>query len=76
MRTSGLINNGVNKLRVGGAQATRRLGRHFRAFANYTAIDQSSSSALPANTLSELVQVIGFGIGYSPRETHLRQYNL
>jgi hypothetical protein len=70
-RTSGLIHNGVTNAKFGSAQATRLFGRHFTAFANYTAIDQSSSSALPANTLSTLQQVIGFGVTYSPRKTHL-----
>lgn len=70
-RTSGLIHNGVTNAKFGSAQATRLFGRHFTAFANYTATDQSSSSALPTNTLSTLQQVIGFGVTYSPRETHL-----
>jgi hypothetical protein len=68
---SGLRNNGVTNGKFGSAQATRRFGRHFTAFANYTAIDQSSSSALPANTLSTLLQVTGFGISYSPQKIHL-----
>jgi len=70
-RTTGLVNNGVINGKFGGVQATRRLGRYLTLFANYTAMDQSSSAALPVNALSELLQVIGFGIGYSPRETHL-----
>ncbi len=73
MRTSGLLNNGVTIAKFGGAQATRRLGRYLTVFANYTATAQSSSSVLPANTLSGLMQVVAFGIGYSSRETHLRQ---
>ena len=74
MRTSGLGNQGgVTNAKFGGAQATRRLGRYLTAFANYTATDQSTSSLLPANTLSGLQQVVGFGIGYSPRETRLKQ---
>ena len=71
LRTSGLVNNGVINSEFGGAQATRRFGRHFSAFANYTAIDQTSSSALPSNTLSSLWQVVGFGVSYSPRKIHL-----
>ena len=71
VRMSGLQNNGVTYSKYGGVQATRRLGRHFSAFANYTAAVQSSSSALPANTLSQLMQIIGFGISYSPRKTSL-----
>ena len=68
---SGLINNGVTISKFGGAQVTRKFGQHFTAFASYTAIDQSSSSALPANALNTLVQVIGFGISYSPQKMHL-----
>jgi hypothetical protein len=70
-RTSGLMNNGVTNAKYGGAEATRRLGRYFTVFANYTAIDQSSSSPLPTNVLTHLWQVIGFGVGYSPRKTRL-----
>jgi hypothetical protein len=63
----------------GGAQATRQLGRYFSVFANYTAENQSSnqaalsSQAAQSNVLNGFYQVIGFGIAYSPRETHLRQ---
>ncbi len=71
MRITGLQNNEVISSKFGGAQATRKLGRYLTAFASYTAIDQSSSSPLPANALTQLLQVVGFGIGYSPRETHL-----
>lgn len=73
MRTSGLLNNGVTNAKYGGAQATRRLGRYLTVYANYTATAQSTSSLFPANTLSGLMQVVGFGIGYSSRETHLKQ---
>jgi hypothetical protein len=71
-RTAGLLNNGVTNSKYGGAQARRRIGRYFSVYANYTAMDQSSSSALPSNALSQLIHVVGFGIEYSPRETHLR----
>ena len=70
-RTAGLNNNGVTNSMIWGAQATRRLGRYLTAFANYTAIDQSTSSPLPTNALTHLMQVIGFGVGYSPRGTRL-----
>jgi hypothetical protein len=85
MRSSGLQNtglqhsgvtnayNGVINAKYGGAQATRKLGRYLTVFASYSAIDQSSSSSLPINVLNQLEQVIGFGIGYSPRETRLGQ---
>ena len=67
-RFSGLINNGVTNAKYGGAQATHQLGRNFQVFANYSAIAQSTSSQLPVNTLGTVIQIVGFGIGYSPRE--------
>jgi hypothetical protein len=72
-RNSGLLNNEIVSGKFGGAQATRRLGRYLSLFANYTAIDQSSSSssALQANVLNQLEQVVSFGIGYTPRATPL-----
>jgi len=73
MRTSGLIHNGVTNAKFGSAQATRLFGRHFTAFAIYTAIDQSSSSQLPTNAITSLMQVIGFGVSYSPRKTHISE---
>jgi hypothetical protein len=71
-RTAGLNDNGVTIGKYAGAQASRRLGRDFDVFANYTAMAQSSSSTLSTSALSGLTQVVGFGIGYSPREKHLR----
>jgi hypothetical protein len=65
-RTAGLASNGTTIGKFGGAEATRRLGRDFTLFANYTAIDQSSNAALPTNVLNELEQIVGFGIGYAP----------
>jgi hypothetical protein len=68
--------------KYGGAQATRQLGRYINVFANYTAISQSSNLqiAVPntpvgydTNILNGLNQMIGFGIGYSPRETRLKK---
>lgn len=73
------INSGeVTNSRYGGLQVSRRLGRFISAFANYTAIDQSSSLQISAlgynsNLLGGLYQVIGFGIGYSPQEKHLEK---
>ena len=72
-RTAGLNHNGVTNGKYAGAQASRQLGRDFNVFANYTALAQSSSSTLSTNALSGLTQVIGFGIGYSPRGIHLRR---
>jgi hypothetical protein len=64
---------GVTNGKYGGVSATQRWGRYIIVFANYTATQQSSSSTLPSNAISGLSQVIGFGIGYSPREIHLRK---
>jgi hypothetical protein len=70
-RTSGLINNGETNGKYGGVQTSRHLGRNFSVFASYTALDQSSSLALQTNVLNQLEQIVGFGIGYTPRRTHL-----
>jgi hypothetical protein len=76
-RTSGLNNNGVFDSTFGGAQGTWRIGRNIIVFANYTGTDQWSPSPLPTtlppNTLNNLLQVVGFGVGYSPRVTNRRQ---
>jgi hypothetical protein len=72
----------VYDAKYGGVQATRKLGRHFNVFANYTATDQSTnftyssqylSSSYNSNIQNGLNQVIGFGIGYSPRPVHLQK---
>jgi hypothetical protein len=68
----------------GGVQATRKLGRYMNVFANYTLIDQSSNLQVQistpilqltgnANILNGMYQVIGFGIGYSPREKRFKR---
>ncbi len=72
MRTAGLNANGVTDGRYAGVQAMRGLGRYLSVNASYTAIDQSSSSALPVNVLSQTYQVLSAGIGYTPRPTHLK----
>ena len=75
MRTKGLQQQqaGVTNSKYGEAAATQRWGRYIVVSANYTAIQQSSSAALPSTAISGLSQVIGFSIGYSPRETRLRK---
>jgi hypothetical protein len=70
-RTSSLGNEGEINAKFGAAMATMRLSQHFTAFASYTGTDQSSSFTLPSNALNQLLQVISFGIGYSPREKRL-----
>ncbi len=72
-RTAALNGSGTINAKYGGAQATWRMGRDFIVFGNYTGTAQSSTAALPANVLGQLMQVIGFGVGYSPRPNHLRQ---
>lgn len=70
-RTSSLGNQGEINGKFGAALASLRLSPHFTAFVNYTAMDQSTSYSLPANALTNLQQVVSFGIGYSPREKRL-----
>ena len=73
MRNSALMGAEVISGKFGGVQATRRLGRYLSVFANYTAIDQSSSSIsfLQPGVLNQLQQVFSFGVGYSPRQKRL-----
>jgi hypothetical protein len=72
-RTTGLSNNGTVGAEFGGGQVTWRINRNFVAFANYTGMNQSSTSALPSNAVNELLQITGFGIGYSPRQRRSAQ---
>jgi hypothetical protein len=72
-RTQGLQQTGVTNGKTAGASATQRLNRSMIVFVNYSAIQQSSSAALPTNAISGVSQVVGFGIGYSPREIHFKQ---
>jgi hypothetical protein len=77
MRTQGLSlqlgRTVVTNAELGGVSATRRLGRYFSAFANYTVIQQSSNYGLSANVVNGLSQVVGFGVAYSPRDITLRK---
>jgi hypothetical protein len=76
LNNTGAINNAINgaiNAVFGGVAATRQLGRYISIFANYTAIKQSSGAALPANAISGVSQVVTFGIGYTPREIHLKK---
>jgi hypothetical protein len=73
MRTEGLLQAGVTNGKIGEVSASRRWGRYIVSSANYTATQQSSSSALPANAISGLSQVVGFSIGYSPLGKRFRK---
>jgi hypothetical protein len=80
MRTQGLQQLqqqvGVTNSKFGGVSATQRWGRYIVVSANYTTIQQSSSSALitsNSNVISGLSQVIGFSLGYSPREMRFKK---
>lgn len=73
LRTAGLAGNGAVHGEYGGIQATRKLGRYINVFASYTAADQSTSLLNSPNVLNTLSQVIGFGIGYSPREKRFKR---
>jgi long-subunit fatty acid transport protein len=66
-----LADQGLIIARYGGAQATWRLNDDLTMFANYTAIDQSTSLMLQPNVPGQLQQIVGFGIGYTPRKTHV-----
>lgn len=72
-RTTGLNSNGITNNYFGGTQATWYIGRNVIAFASYTGLAQSSTSSLPVNAVNQLLQTVGFGIGYSPRDTRPRQ---
>lgn len=73
VRTAGLGSNGSTAAKYGGAQATWQIGRRLSVFGNYSAIAQSSSAALPRNALGQLIQMIGFGVGFSSPQIHLRR---
>jgi hypothetical protein len=73
MRTAGLSNNGVTNSKFGEGQFTQQIGRRLIVFASYSGTDQTSTSNLPTNALGQLLQTVSFGVGYSPRETHIRQ---
>jgi hypothetical protein len=70
-RTSGLSHNGVTNAKFAGAQVSWQVGEHVTAFANYTFVDQTSSSALSTSALSGLEQLVSFGMSYSPRRTRI-----
>jgi hypothetical protein len=63
----------VTSAELGGVSATRRLGRYFTVFANYTAVQQSSNLGLGTNVVNGLSQVVGFGVAYSPRDINLKR---
>ena len=73
LRSAGLNSSDAIHAEYGGVQATRALGRYFNVFANYTATNQASSLSNAPNVLNSLSQVIGFGIGYSPREKRFKK---
>ena len=77
MRTQGLAlqldETVATNTELGEVSATRRFGRYFTVFANYTAIQQSSNAGLSANIVNGLSQVVGFGVAYSPRDINLKK---
>jgi hypothetical protein len=73
MHTQSLTQVGATNAIYGETSFTRKLGRAFSVFANYTAIDQSSGAALPANAVNGIVHVISFGVQYSPRDLQFRK---
>ena len=71
MRTAGLQNNGITNGKFAGVQVSRRVGPQITFFVNYTVSDQSTSSALPGNALSGMIQMASIGIGYGSKERHI-----
>jgi hypothetical protein len=69
-RTEAYLQPGVVNFRDVAADATERLGRYVTLSASYSAIEQSSSLATPANALIGLTHVLGFTVAYHPRERH------
>jgi hypothetical protein len=73
-RTSSMNASGAVDATFGTAQATRKMGRYFSVFANYTYMNQSSNFANAAlNVLNSETQLIGFGISYSPRDIRFKK---
>ncbi len=66
-RTSGLNGNGTTTGFLGGTEVIWRVSRDLEVFGNYSATDQTTTSTLPGNALNQLLHVVGFGVGYSPR---------
>jgi hypothetical protein len=85
-RTSGLLlltpttggpssENQATRTFYGGAQITRRLGRSWSCFFNYSAQDQSISTAyIGSNAFSGFSQTFGIGVTYAPRSTRLGEF--
>jgi hypothetical protein len=73
MRTQGLSQTGVTDAMDASTSVTRRLGRSFNASASYSIVRQTTSAQLTSNALTGHYQVIGFGIGYSPRDKRFKK---
>jgi hypothetical protein len=72
-QTDDLADNGSTRGIFAGTEVTRRFGRDLIIFTSYTATTQSSTAALPTNALNQLINMISFGVGYSPIPKRLRQ---
>lgn len=62
-----LNSTGATDAAFGGAQVSWQFSRDFILFANYTNVDQSTTSSLPSNALNYMLNITSFGVGYSPR---------
>jgi hypothetical protein len=71
MRTAALGKGGITNGKFAGVQISRRVGPQITFYANYTVTDQSTSSALPGNTLNGMMQMASIGIGYGSKERHI-----
>ena len=73
-QTDALNNNGAIKAAFGTAEGSWRLGQSFIVFANYTGTYQTGTEtgvlSLPTTALNAIYNVVGFGIGYSPRQNN------
>ena len=68
-RIQGLNHNGVISSEDFAVQANKRISRHLTAFAGYTIINQGSTTALPGNVLTNVLQSASFGFSYSRRDS-------
>ena len=67
---AGLIDGTVTS-EIGGGQVSRMFGRYISIFGNYSLASQGSNASVPGNTLNEVIQVVGFGVGFTPAQLRL-----
>lgn len=72
-RTKPLTSGGAIESKYGASQVSINLGRHFSLYASYTGTVQGSSTPVPSNVLSNLWQVVSFGVSYNSAPIRLRR---